>query len=170
MFLGETSRVRFLHVQGVPMSDELKNIFTARSVSRLGYMNDRFLYQQLFREHVLPHSQYYWLRESLEERIELYELIVGFTLKDSAPRRALSGEFKRNVGRLSAPTSLANYLSFRADLVVNYPTKGRGLAMYHGLVVDFRHYTDLFPNTDFQQMSKLIRGTSWVPAEEWGPP
>ena len=167
---GDIPTGNVLHVDGIPMSDDLVQIFSRHAVSTRGYMRDFNVYKSLMRNYCLPMNRYNCLLESLEERINLYRMLVAFNLEDSAVKNELSPEFVMNVDFLRAPRCLNNYLDYQSELLARYPSVTRGHAIYADLAVDSRHYLYLFPSTNFTTMSRLLRNACWVRAKDWENP
>jgi hypothetical protein len=167
---GDLKTMNLLNVQGVPMSVELVGVFTPNAVSAAGYIRDAELYEALYEENVLPLRRYHFLIESLEERKKLYRMMVGFLIQDSDAKDGLSEEFSRNVDFVRPSRCLSAYLCYEKELIEFYPTISRGKIIYEDLANDLSHFNRLFPNTTFGQMSKILRGVSWVSPENWGAP
>ena len=162
--------MNLFNVQGVPMSNELRLRFIPNAVSAAGYLRRRDMYEYVYGEFVLPLNRYHFLMESLEKRIKLYRLMVGFLVQESDARDGLSDEFFRNVDFVRPSRCLSQYLSYTRELIEGYPTKARGKVIYDDLADDLLHYKRLFPRTNYGQMSSILRGVSWVTPDEWGAP
>ena len=163
----ELSR-QYLQVDGVPMGEELIGIFLTGALSPRGNMRDRALYSRITKRNVLSVGRYNWLVESLEERIKVFRLLTRFLLNGCPARNVVTGNFVENVTLLRPTVSLERYLAFNSELLTNYPSKSRGGIIHQYLTQDYERFKYLFPNTSFLEMSQLMRGTSWVPVENWG--
>lgn len=167
---GELRAMNLFNVQGVPMSEVLKLVFIPDAVSAAGYIRDPELYEFLYEENVLPVRRYHWLMESLEERIKVYRLMVGFLIQGGEVKDNLPGEFVRNVDFSRPSRCLASCLGYYRELIEEYPHKSRGRIIFDDLADDKGHYEYLFPHTSFRDMSQILRGASWVAPENWGFP
>jgi hypothetical protein len=157
-----------LHVQGIPMSEELRVAFIANAVNPTGFLRNSVLYQELMNEIVLPMHRYHWLTENLEERIALYRLLVGYLVNKTEAKSTLGEEFDMNIDLLRPRERLENYLNCQRELLLFFPSVSRGKIIYEGLIFDSENYRYFFPNTNFRQMSSLLRGTSWIVPCQWG--
>ena len=153
----------WLQVQGVPMCRSLALKFIERNLATVdGFVIDAERFLVFYNENVCPTHEYYFLVETFDEMISVFQIIVKFTVSITPARNVLPDSFLIASIILDPISLLTELVGYKNSLTLGWPDKTKSDYYYAKLRLIRRKYTVSFPSHGMRELSRMMRLCSWV--------